>query len=229
MARAPHTFRNDAEGGARLAFSRARSTRDLVDSGRSASHVYAGGISARRVDARGYGNRSGARSRAMRRCAEAGVTLMELLIAVTLMSLLSVGIVISLRVALSAMNKTDTKLMSNRRVASVERILEQQIAGIMPVTAECQTTGEAPPARVTFFQGEAATMRLASSFSLQEGSRGMSVMLEDQVIPGEQAPRVRLVAHEHLYTRPPAAGLFCLGAVPDPLIIAMSARVAAVP
>ena len=52
---------------------------------------------------------------------QAGVTLMELLIAVTLMSLLSVGIVISLRVALSAMNKTDTKLMSNRRVASVER------------------------------------------------------------------------------------------------------------
>jgi len=146
---------------------------------------------------------------------QAGVTLMELLIAVTLMSLLSVGIVISLRVALSAMNKTDTKLMSNRRVASVERILQQQIAGIMPVTAECQTTGEAPPAKVAFFQGEAATMRVASSFSLQEGSRGMSVMLEYQVIPGEDDQGVRLVVNEHLYTGPRAAGLFCLGVARD--------------
>ena len=160
----------------------------------------------------------------MRRSAEAGVTLMELLIAVTLMSLLSVGIVISLRVALSAMNKTDTKLMGNRRVASVERILEQQIAGIMPVTAECQTSGEAPPARVTFFQGEAATMRMASSFSLQEGSRGMPVMLEYQVIPGEQDQGVRLVVNEHLYTGPRTAGLFCLGVAPDPIINVLTTR-----
>ncbi len=160
----------------------------------------------------------------MRRPAQTGVTLMELLIAVTLMSLLSVGIVISLRVALSAMNKTDTKLMSNRRVASVERILEQQVAGIMPVTAECQTAGEAPPARVAFFQGEAATMRMATSFSLQEGSRGMSVMLEYQVIPGEPDQGVRLVVNEHLYTGPRAAGLFCLGVAPDPTTNTITTR-----
>jgi prepilin-type N-terminal cleavage/methylation domain-containing protein len=160
----------------------------------------------------------------MTRSAQAGVTLMELLIAVTLMSLLSVGIVISLRVALSAMNKTDDKLMANRRVSSVERILQQQIAGIMPVTAECQAAGEAPSARVTFFQGESATMRMASSFSLQEGSRGMSVMLEYQVIPGEQDQGVRLVVNEHLYTGPRAAGLFCVGAAPDPATNTLATR-----
>jgi len=160
----------------------------------------------------------------MRRSTQSGVTLMEMVIAVTLMSLLSVGIVISLRVALSAMNKTDNKLMSNRRVAGVERILEQQIAGIMPVTAECQTTGDAPPARVAFFQGEAATMRMATSFSLQEGSRGMSVMLEYQVIPGEQDQGVRLVVNEHLYTGARAAGLFCLGIARDPAINASVTR-----
>jgi general secretion pathway protein J len=160
----------------------------------------------------------------MKRSAQRGVTLIEMVIAVTLMSLLSVGIVISLRVALSAMNKTDTKLMSNRRVASVERILQQQIAGIMPVAAECQSTGEAPPARVVFFQGDAATMRMASSFSLQEGSRGMSVMLEYQVIPGEQEQGVRLVVNEHLYTGPRAAGLFCNGVAPDPTTGMMATR-----
>jgi prepilin-type N-terminal cleavage/methylation domain-containing protein len=151
-----------------------------------------------------------------KRSAQRGVTLIEMVIAVTLMSLLSVGIVISLRVALSAMNKTDNKLMSNRRVASVERILQQQIAGIMPVTAECQATGEVTPARVVFFQGETATMRMATSFSLQEGSRGMSVMLEYQVIPGEDGQGVRLVVNEHLYTGPRGAGMFCTGVAPDP-------------
>ncbi len=44
---------------------------------------------------------------------------MELLIAMTLLSTLSVGMLLSLRVGLSAMNKADAKLMSNRRVASV--------------------------------------------------------------------------------------------------------------
>ena len=74
----------------------------------------------------------------------AGVTLIELLIAVLLMSLLSVGIVITLRVALSAMNKSGSKLMANRRVSSIERILDQEIEGIMPVTADCQVRPDVP-------------------------------------------------------------------------------------
>jgi prepilin-type N-terminal cleavage/methylation domain-containing protein len=148
---------------------------------------------------------------------ESGVTLMELLIAMTLMSLLSVGIVMSLRVGLSAMTKTDTKLMANRRVVSVERILEQEISSAMPVTADCLSPGEAPPARIAFFQGEAASMRLASSFSLQEGTRGIPMILEYQVIPGEQGQGVRLVVNEHWYTGPRGAGQFCLGMGADPL------------
>ena len=68
----------------------------------------------------------------------AGVTLIELLIAVLLFSFLSFGIVLTLRVALNGMNKSDSKLMANRRVSSIERILDQEIEGIMPVTAHCQ-------------------------------------------------------------------------------------------
>ncbi len=87
---------------------------------------------------------------------ESGVTLIELLIAVLLLSLLSVGIVLTLRVALSAMNKSDSKLMANRRVSSVERILDQEIEGIMPVTANCQPSPAMPGPTLMFFQGEAA-------------------------------------------------------------------------
>jgi general secretion pathway protein J len=148
---------------------------------------------------------------------EAGFTLMELLIAMTLMSLLSVGIVMSLRIGLSAMNKADSKLMANRRAVSVERILEEQVTSVMPVTADCQPRAEAPPTRITFFQGEAQSMRLASTYSLQQGARGVPMILEYHVIPGENGQGVRLVVNEHWYTGPRGAGLFCAGMGADPL------------
>ncbi len=152
-----------------------------------------------------------------RRRSSAGVTLMELLIAVTLFSLLAVGIVITLRVALSAMSKTDSRLMANRRVASIEHILEEEIGSIMPVTANCEATPGKAGTPLPFFQGEAQSMRLASSYSLHQGSRGLPMMLEYQVIPGENDAGVRLVVNEHWYTGPRGAGAFCLGMGRDPV------------
>jgi len=141
----------------------------------------------------------------------AGVTLIELLIAVLLFSLLSVGIVITLRVALSAMNKSDTRLMANRRVSSVERILNQEIEGIMPVTADCQIRPGVVGPTIAFFQGQTESMRLASTYSLQQGQRGVPMILEFQVIPGDEGQGVRLIVNEHWYTGPRGAGLTCLG------------------
>lgn len=145
----------------------------------------------------------------------AGVTLMELLVAVLLLSLLSVGIVLTMRVALSAMNKTDSRLMANRRVTSVERILNDQISGIMPVTADCSGGGHLA-GRMMFFQGETQSMRLASTYSLHEGARGMPMILEFQVIPGEDDEGFRLVVNEEWYTGPRGAGLLCIGMTNGP-------------
>lgn len=157
------------------------------------------------------------RQRASRiRGAESGVTLMELLIAITLLSLLSVGILISLRVALSAMNKTDTRLTSDRRVNSVQRIIEEQIEGLIPVTADCQPAAQGPRQTISFFQGETQSMRFVSTYSLQQGARGLPMILEFQVIPGEDSEGVRLVVNERLYTGPRGAGQFCAGFGPDP-------------
>jgi prepilin-type N-terminal cleavage/methylation domain-containing protein len=150
---------------------------------------------------------------------ETGFTLLELLIAITLFSIIAVVIVVSLRVGLSAMNKVDERLMSNRRVAGIERILEQEIAGLMPVTADCQNPGDGPPSRAAFFQGEPQSMRLASSYSLQEGSRGLPMILEYLVIPGENDLGVRLVVNEHLYSGPRSAGQFCAGGGPMPVFL----------
>ena len=146
---------------------------------------------------------------------EAGVTLIELLIAVTLVALLAVGMLIAMRVGLSAMDKSNAKLMANRRVASVERIIEAEIGGIIPIKAKCQPTSQWAALTVPFFQGDVQAMRLVSNFSLQQGSRGLPMILEFMVIAGEQGRGVRLVVNEHTYTGPLSAGAFCAGQAPD--------------
>jgi len=146
-----------------------------------------------------------------------GVTLMELLIAVSLLSLLSVGLLTGMRVGLNALDKTNSRLMDNRRVARAQRIIEEQIAGFMPLVAECLPGPERPRMKMPFFQGEPQSMRFLSSYSLAEGSRGYPRVLEFQVIPGENNRGVRLIVNEHFYTGPLGAGAFCLGPGPDPL------------
>jgi hypothetical protein len=145
-----------------------------------------------------------------------GVTLLELLLAVSLLSLLSVGILTALRVGLSAMGKADARLIENRRVAGAQRILSDQIAGFIPVVANCVPPDERPPMPLPFFQGEPQSMRFVSSYSLGEGWRGLARILEFQVIPGERGAGVRLVVNEHMYTGPGGAGAFCLGTALDP-------------
>jgi len=139
---------------------------------------------------------------------EAGVTLMEVLIAVTLLSMLSVGMLFAIRIGLSAFTKTESKLMDNRRVAGAQRILEQELQGMIPVVAPCGGSG----LKFGFFQGEEATVRLVSSFSLQGAWRGQPQILELFVIPGEEGNGVRLVVNETLYTGPASVGELCLGA-----------------
>ncbi|MEK7404910.1 MAG: hypothetical protein AAB225_07355 [Acidobacteriota bacterium] len=147
----------------------------------------------------------------------AGVTLLELLLAVSLLSLLSVSMLMAMRVGFTSMERANKKLMDNRRVVRAQRILEEQIAGFMPLVADCLPDPERPPVKMPFFQGEPQSMRFLSSYSLGEAARGYPRLLEFQVIPGEQNRGVRLVVNEHLYTGPRSAGAFCLGLGPDPL------------
>lgn len=143
---------------------------------------------------------------------QAGLTLIEVLIAVSLLGLLSVGMLTAMRVGLSSMGKVNNKLMQNRRIAGTQKVIEQQIAGFMPVIA----TTAAPPANIPFFEGEPQAMRFVSSYSLQGASRGVPQILEFTVIPGERSQGVRLIVNEWPYTGPFSAGVFCLGRVPDP-------------
>lgn len=146
---------------------------------------------------------------------EQGVTLMELLIAVTLLSLLSIGMFLAMRLGISAFTKADDKLMTNRRAAGAQRILIEELKGLVPVMAFCGAgatqsgpPSAPPPTRLPFFQGQADVMRLVSNFSLEQGWRGRPKILEMFVISGEHAG-VRLVVNEVPYRGPVAAGQFC--------------------
>lgn len=138
---------------------------------------------------------------------QAGLTLMEVLIAVSLLSLLSVGMLIALRVGFSATAKVNTRLIDERRVSGAQRILEQEIAGFMPTRAQCA----AGNASILFFQGEPGSMRFVSTYSLQQAWRGMPQILEFLVLEREDGQGVRLVVNEHLYSGPRSTGQFCLG------------------
>jgi prepilin-type N-terminal cleavage/methylation domain-containing protein len=153
--------------------------------------------------------------RAEAHCRRAGVTLIEVLIAVTLLSVLSVAMLLSLEVALRALHKTDEKLLANRRVAGAQRILQQELEGLVPVLTPCAGRPMQASLGGVFFQAEPQAMRLVSTFSLQQGWRGPTQILELIVIPGEEGEGVRLVVNERPYARADA-GAACVDIVPGP-------------
>jgi len=146
----------------------------------------------------------------------AGVTLIEVMVAVSLLSFLSLGIMFALRIGLNALDKANRKLMDDRRIAGAQRILEAQLAGFMPVIGQFTLSPDAPGQKFPFFEGRAQSMRFVSSYSLGEAARGLPQILEFQVIPGEEGRGVRLVVNENIYAGPRSAGRFSLGPGADP-------------
>ncbi len=161
----------------------------------------------------------------MKRGSESGLTLIEVLIAVSLVGLLSVGMLWALRVGVTAMGKSNDKLIGNRRVTGAQRVLEQQIAGFMPVAAEVAVNPNSPGSKIPFFQGEPQSMRFVSSYSLLEGSRGRPQILAFTVIPGDHGKGVRLIVDEYPYDGPLSAGQFIVGRATDPLLMKTSDRI----
>ena len=154
---------------------------------------------------------------------EAGVTLIELTVAVTLLSLLSLGMVIAIRVGLSAYAKTESKLMDNRRVAGAQRIAQQELEGMMPAFVLCGGDLGASGERAVLFQGTTESISMVSTYSLQEGWRGQPQILQLFVIPGEESG-VRLVVNEIPYTGARGAGQYCTGTFTPPNSISRLAQ-----
>jgi prepilin-type N-terminal cleavage/methylation domain-containing protein len=144
----------------------------------------------------------------------AGVTLIEILIAVSLLSLLTLGILFAMHLGFSTMDRTDARLVSNRRVVNARKILESEIDGFIFTMA---TFGPAPESQrtVIFFQAEPQSMRFVSSYSLQDAWRGRAQVAALQVVPGENNEGVRLIVNETPWTGPAQTGQTIVGIEPD--------------
>lgn len=146
---------------------------------------------------------------------ERGVTLIELLIAITLVSLLATGMLFAMRVGLNAMGSTNRRIEQNRRTLGAQRILEQKFGGFMPARAMCGQPSEGPRPLTMFFQGEPGIMRFVSAYSMQDSWRGMPTITELVAMPSDLGG-VRLLMNQYPYHGPAGAGFFCMPPMPGP-------------
>lgn len=166
----------------------------------------------------------------MKNHSESGVTLIEILIAVSLLSLLSVGMLVAMRLGFSTMDRTDKRLVENRRVSNSRAIIESEISGFVYSLANYRPQPK-QLRQLPFLQTEAQTMRFVTTYSLDNGWRGRPRIAALQVIPGDRNEGVRLIINETLYTGPEQAGQQIVGIEQDPSgpLIVHYAPVLAVP
>jgi general secretion pathway protein J len=140
---------------------------------------------------------------------QAGVTLLEVLVAVTLLSLLSVGIMMALRIGLFAFARTNSRLMDDRRVAGSQRVIQQELQGLIPVVGPC---GGMP--KTLMFHGQPDSLTMVSGFSLQQAWRGRPQILQF-FLGADDEGGMRLMVNEIPYTGPAGMGSLCMGSTPD--------------
>ena len=143
----------------------------------------------------------------------AGMTLIEILVAVTLLGLLSIGLVTALQVAAGAWSSSRNARGQDRRIANANSLLHAQFAGVTPVVPMILRPGLGVP-EGPFFQGEPTSMRFVSSYSMTEGVRGGLQIVELQTSPGQEG--TRLILTQTPYQGPLSVGRFIVGVEPLP-------------
>ena len=139
-----------------------------------------------------------------------GMTLMEVLIAVSLVALLSTGMLFALRAGLGSVESINRHVRNARKASGARTILEQQFAGLIPVVAPCRTgAAQDYGAAAAFFDGEPGVIRFVSAYSLEESGRGRPQILELFAIQADDGNGVRLVVNETPYNSPLSAGMTC--------------------
>jgi type II secretory pathway pseudopilin PulG len=146
------------------------------------------------------------------------MTLVEVLVAVTVFSLLVAGMASTLQMGINAMDVSNRRITANRKAWGAQRILTAQMAGFLPVRALCgslpelnQFTNQAFP----YFDGRPSAMHFVSRYSLAGASRGMPSAVELFIAPGDNGEGVRLLVNETPYNGPVGLGRGCLPPAPD--------------
>jgi general secretion pathway protein J len=132
-----------------------------------------------------------------------GFTLIELMIAITLVAAISTGMLMAMRTGLLTLEKVDSRLQDNRRVVSLQQMLVRQLSSVMPAVGDCGT------ARVALFSGTSQTLRMVTSYSLADGARGYPQLVDLEVLPDSEGG-LRLIENEHFYFSPASSAPFCV-------------------
>lgn len=146
----------------------------------------------------------------MRRRAQSGFTLIELIIAITLVAAISAALLTTMRNALMTMERTQTRLEEARRAAGLQDLVRRQIGAVMPVRGVCGGTNANLLSPV--FRGNAARLLLVSSDSLAGGSRGTPSVLLYAVQPNPDGT-VRLEVTETPFSGPLSTAPLCAAAL----------------
>ena len=131
-----------------------------------------------------------------------GFTLIELMIAVTLVAAISTGMLLAMRTGLMTLEKVDTRLQDNRRVVALQQMLVRQLSSVIPAVGQCG------PNRAALFSGTAQALRMVTSYSLADGARGYPQLVDLEVLPDPEGG-FRLIENEHFYFSPFSAVAFC--------------------
>jgi prepilin-type N-terminal cleavage/methylation domain-containing protein len=128
-----------------------------------------------------------------------GFSLLEALVAISMLSLLMAGAVSALRITLKSSERIQTGIAAQRRISRAETDLREQIASLMPVSALCNSVDGGPRASVPFFEGEPDEMRFVSGYSLEDKFRSSPQVVEFKVLSGEKPGELRLIVNEQAW------------------------------
>ncbi len=145
---------------------------------------------------------------------ETGMTLIEVVVAVTLLGLLSTGLVMSFQMGADAWRDTRDRLTVDRRIATANQILNSALVGMIPIKGKAPDGPGARGRRFLFFQGEPHSMRFVTSFSVTEGTRGGLQVIELQVVSSPGGRRILL--NQSPFMGPLALARFVDGFFNDP-------------
>ncbi len=149
-----------------------------------------------------------------------GFTLVEMMIALTLVAAIITGLMMAMRSGLTAYERVNARLEENRRVMGLDQALHRQFGGMMPVTGNC---GASAGPKVSAFNGDAASLRFVSSFSLDQGARGYPRVVEYVAAPDPHGG-FRLMMNERLYSGPASVAPQCVSNIFPPVQVTAAFR-----
>ena len=134
-----------------------------------------------------------------------GFTLLELLVSMTIVSLLATTVLFGWRIAAGAWGKADRFIEDQRRAAATQTLLEQQMAGMAPY-APWLSKGMPD----VFFQGDGKTARFLSRYSLENRARSGLYRIEYQILRSSDGTE-QLAMNEIAQSNPDDAGALLTG------------------